>query len=100
MIVQQVPAYKSIQREDHDKDLSELHGQRIFLLLSSKYLGRPSIHAQPIHFHQAIEHYQEMVNIFFEAGYVPAMWIYGSFRQKFHMWSPNSVLLMRIMPTL
>lgn len=53
-----VPAYMSILWAAHDKDLLQLQGQDIFLLLSSRYLELPSIHAQSNHFFQAIEHSQ------------------------------------------
>jgi len=63
--VKDVPVYTSIPSAVHGKDLSQLRGQRIFLLLSSKYLEPPSIHALSNHFHQATEHSPVEVSIFY-----------------------------------
>lgn len=68
--------------EVRDKDLPKLRDQHIFLLLSSKYLELPSIHAQSNHFHQAIEHSQVKVSIFCELDVLAAVRIYESFRQN------------------
>lgn len=78
--IKDVPVYTSIPSAVHGKDLSLLRGQDIFLLLSSKYLEPPSIHAQLNHFHQATEHSPVEVSTFYVLDVPAAKWISASLR--------------------
>jgi hypothetical protein len=78
--VKDVPVYTSIPSAVHGKDLSLLRGQRIFPLLSSKYLEPPSIHALSNHFHQATEHSPVEVSTFYVLDVLAAKWISTSLR--------------------
>jgi hypothetical protein len=82
--VKDVPVYTSIPLAVHGKDLPQLRGQHIFLLLSSKYLEQPSIHAESNHFHQAAEHSPVEVSTFYVLDVLSAKWISASLR-------PNSL---------
>jgi len=82
--VKDAPVYTSIPSAVHGKDLSQLRGQRIFLLLSSKYLEPPSIHALSNHFHQATEHSPVEVSTFYVLDVLAVKWISASLR-------PNSL---------
>jgi len=66
--------YMSILSAVHDKDLLQLRGQDISLLLSSRYLELPSIHARSSHFRQVIEHSQVEESTFYEVDVQAAKW--------------------------
>jgi len=69
-----MPVYMSILSAVHDKDLLQLRGQDISLLLSSRYLELPSIHARSSHFRQVIEHSQVEESTFYEVDVQAAKW--------------------------